>query len=475
MRAEALNSAQTENSEPVIGFDGDDTFAGSAGDDELRGLGGSDTYMVARGTGHDTIAEGATADLDVDRIEFTDFVSSEVSVSRLHRGSSSIKLEFVTSPGDSVTILNALDGGRAGIEQYVFSDGAIWSASHLEALLANSAPEATDDGYFSAVSGEALTLSAERLLANDFDTDGDPLMIIAVDGGAHGTAELDHNGNIVFTANADHTGPAQLTYTVSDGRNGISTAQVNVRVRPVAEAVADTDFETAEDTPLQIDAVRLLSNDVNGEQLIVAQVHSPENGTVSLNSSGQITFTPDANFNGLAAFTYVVNSPDGGVDEARVEINVTAVNDAPVAVTDTGFVTDEEVPFQILAASLAVNDLDAEDSVLTVTDVQGSAELDVTLTDDGYVIVTPAPSFFGTASFSYTVTDGEGLSAQGTAEVTVNPVNDAPQTSVSTFDTTEDTPLIIQAADILANVHDPDGDTLTIVDVNRFLGNRGQC
>ncbi|WP_337220321.1 Ig-like domain-containing protein, partial [Vibrio parahaemolyticus] len=60
---------------------------------------------------------------------------------------------------------------------------------------------------------------------------------------------------------------------------------------------------------------------------------------------GTVTYTPDDNYVGKDTFTYVVTS--GGVSESTtVNVDVTPVNDAPVAKDDTA-ITDEDTPVTI--------------------------------------------------------------------------------------------------------------------------------
>lgn len=148
-------------------------FRAAPGDDTLAGGAGGDLYTYRRGDGADTIQEAATAQLEIDRVDFPDFVSTEVSVTRLFKGSDSLRLSFASAPGDSLVIIDALAGGRAGIEQFTFADGVLWSAQTLEDLLANNAPVAQSDGYYSVTEGESLTLAAATLLRNDYDANGD--------------------------------------------------------------------------------------------------------------------------------------------------------------------------------------------------------------------------------------------------------------------------------------------------------------
>ena len=54
----------------------------------------------------------------------------------------------------------------------------------------------------------------------------------------------------------------------------------------------------------------------------------------------------------------------------------------------------------------------------------------VTLEPDGSLTFTPSGDFNGPASFTYTVTDGNGGNTNGTVNVSVTAVNDAPVNSV---------------------------------------------
>ena len=61
-----------------------------------------------------------------------------------------------------------------------------------------------------------------------------------------------------------------------------------------------------EDTPVTYTAAQLLGNDtdVDGDTLSIASVTSGPGGTAVLNANGTVTFTPNANFNGAASFSY---------------------------------------------------------------------------------------------------------------------------------------------------------------------------
>ena len=195
-------------------------------------------------------------------------------------------------------------------------------------------------------------------------------------------------------------------------------------------AVADT-LPGTEDTPLIITAAQLLGNDTDVDSpnsaLSIASVTSGAGGTAVLNPNGTVSFTPNSNFNGAANFTYTAT--DGGVASAAatVTINVAAVNDAPVAVADTLFGT-EDTPLTITAAQLLGNDTDVDspNSALSIASVTSGAGGTAVLNPNGTVSFTPNSNFNGAANFTYTVTDGGLTSAPATVTINIAAVNDAP-------------------------------------------------
>ena len=75
-------------------------------------------------------------------------------------------------------------------------------------------------------------------------------------------------------------------------------------------------------------------SDADGDTLRITAVDGARHGQVVLNADGTITFTPDADYNGEAGFSYTVGDGKGGFDTAQVRVDVTPVNDAPVASGD---------------------------------------------------------------------------------------------------------------------------------------------
>ncbi len=186
---------------------------------------------------------------------------------------------------------------------------------------------------------------------------------------------------------------------------------------PVANNVNVT---TAEDTQV---AVALDAIDPNSDPLTYAYT-APAHGTLSGTAPG-LTYTPAADYNGPDSFTYTAN--DGTVDSsvATVTINVTPVNDAPVA-SDDGYGTDEDTLLTVDAPGVLGNDSDVDSSTLTAIKVSDPAHGTLTLNADGSFTYTPAADYNGPDSFTYKANDGAVDSNVATVTITVAPVNDAP-------------------------------------------------
>jgi predicted extracellular nuclease len=104
-------------------------------------------------------------------------------------------------------------------------------------------------------------------------------------------------------------------------------------------------------------------------------------------------------------------------DPVLVGVNLAVPNQAPVATADTVSAV-RGVPLTLQASVLLANDTDADGNQLVITAVGGATNGAVSLAGD-VITFTPAAGFTGTASFSYTVSDGAGGTTTGTVTVEV--------------------------------------------------------
>ncbi|QGQ30125.1 Ig-like domain-containing protein [Gimesia maris] len=469
-----------------------------------------------------SVAEDSTTTFDVlnnDSI-FPD-LGETLSIIAVGTGSAGGTI-VITNGGADLSYTPAADFTGTETFTYVINDGAPNNNATATVTVTvsevNDTPLAATD-QISASEDNSVTFNASDLLVNDqagpVNESSQTLIVTAVAATAntHGTVVLNGDNTITFTPDADFNGSASFEYTVTDDGTtaGVldaksTTGIVNLTVGEVNDnptAVDDTQT-AAEDMPLVFSAADLVANDSAGpanessQTLTVTSVTATADthGTVALNGDGTITFTPDADYVGIASFDYTVsdNGTSGGsadylTDVGSVTITVTEVNDAPTTTADTQS-TVEETPLTFTAADLVTNDspgpADESAQTLTVTAVSATADTHgtVILNGDGTITYTPAADFNGTASFEYTVTDNgttnamlDPQSSTGTVNVTVSEVNDAPVTVDDIKVTAEDTALTFTATDLVINDSagpaNESGQTLTVTSVTATANTHG--
>jgi VCBS repeat-containing protein len=281
----------------------------------------------------------------------------------------------------------------------------------------NDAPVTTDDDK-AATEDTPLSFDSVDLTANDSagpaNESTQTLGVIAVSptSARGGTVLLNGADTITYTPPADYYGADSFTYTVTDdGTTGglpdpkTATGTVNVEVAEVNDSpVANDDsFSTVEDTPLSINSVDLLSNDLagpaneSGQKLTVTAVSSPsiQGGTVVLNG-GRITYTPPLDYSGPDNFSYTMTDdgttaglPDLKSATATVNVDVSAVADAPVLYAyDVSGDEGTPIPLNITAS---LSDTDGSESLaIVISGVPANATLSAgTDSGDGTWTILP--------------------------------------------------------------------------------------
>ncbi|HRA47008.1 MAG TPA: cadherin-like domain-containing protein, partial [Thermomicrobiales bacterium] len=200
----------------------------------------------------------------------------------------------------------------------------------------------------------------------------------------------------------------------------------------------------------------VLSNDTDpeGDTLQVQIEQTPEHGEVAVDALQSITYTPDADFHGRDTFTYTIVDGGGLASSATVVIEVQAANQAPVAVADATTI-DEDTTTTL---PLLDNDTDPDGDALAIIAISGAIFGTATLQPNGTLIYQPIPDAFGIEYLTYIVSDGLGGTAQGTVQITVNSINDAPVAADDTAVTGTDVGVLIP---VQANDRDADGDYLS--------------
>ena len=155
--------------------------------------------------------------------------------------------------------------------------------------------------------------------------------------------------------------------------------------------------------------LNVLANDedADGDTLSIVSISTPQNGTLQTVNGG-VTYTPNAGFVGVENLTYVVTD---GTDQAQGTITILVTNQPAIANNDAA----ETISGQPVTINVLSNDVDPDGAPLNLTSTTNGANGTVAIVN-GQVVYTPAPGFWGTDTFTYTITDG---CQQATATVTV--------------------------------------------------------
>jgi len=269
--------------------------------------------------------------------------------------------------------------------------------------------------------------------------------------------------NVVLTATAPTDGDYTITAWATSASSAAvysDTALLTVVITNKPPVAVDDDVTTDEDVSTVID-VLANDTDVDGDLLAVDSVTPPAHGSAMINGVAplmDVTYTPAADYCGSDSFTYVV-SDSVLTDTATVDVTVTCVNDAPVAVDDSA-TTEEDTA---TAIDVLANDTDVDGDSLSIESATTPSHGSVLVTFEDTLLYTPDPDYNGADSFTYVVTDGV-LTDTAAVTVTVTPLPDAPVAVDDSATTDQDTAVTI---DVLANDVDADGDSLSVASVTQ--------
>ena len=178
---------------------------------------------------------------------------------------------------------------------------------------------------------------------------------------------------------------------------------------PVAHSLT---VQTQEDTPA---FVTLSASDADGDVLQYSVVTPPSKGQLT-GTAPELTYAPNSDFNGTDAFTYTATDGQATSGQATITIDVTAVNDAPVA--DAGSDLDVTVLNTAILDGSGSSDPDGPGLTFTWTQTSGPP---VALSDPGAERPSfPAPDQPGPLTFSLLVADDSSAQSSDVVSVVVH-------------------------------------------------------
>ena len=343
-----------------------------------------------------------------------------------------------------------------GVDEFEYelidTDGLTHSAVisiNIEAV--NDAPVAYNDDYI--IDEEEVVILDVLVNDEDIDFDSelnayiDETLSIKEDGFKsvlHGSVVV-INQKVQFTPENNYSGMASFVYTVvdKDGLESEATVSIEIlNVNDAPDAIDDlaTTFESASvvidilvnDLDIDLDPTK---NQSITDVLSIKSVSSASNGTISI-VNNKLVYTPNSKWSGVETFDVVIMDSYMIESSSKLTITVVPVNDLPIAVNDT-FVTREDTSILLDVLSNDI-DLDLESSNPLASSERLSIVLNQTFRSklgtvqivDIQLRYTPNENANGVDVFEYTIVDASGAQSVATVRVTIQPVNDEPNTFI---------------------------------------------
>ncbi|MDN6873934.1 retention module-containing protein [Pseudomonas citronellolis] len=308
-------------------------------------------------TAEDTAVSGqvVASDVDGDALTYTLKSGDEPKHGTLVLDAATGHYTYTPNPNyngsDSFTVV--IDDGHNGTAESTVS---------LSVTPVNDAPVAAND---SKTTGENSVLSDQVPAASDIDSPVNPngYALVSGPGAGNGLLTFNSDGSYVFNPGSDFDSLApgeshqvSFTYTAKDSEGATSApATVTITVTGANDAPTGSDgtITLDEDSSRSFSAIDFGFNDVDhNDALGAVRIDSlPGAGSLTFDGAavtqgqviaaadlGKLAFTPAANANGnnYASFTFSVKDSNGAFDSTpnKLTVNVTPVNDNPVAVND---------------------------------------------------------------------------------------------------------------------------------------------
>ncbi|MFH4537758.1 tandem-95 repeat protein [Vibrio alginolyticus] len=351
------------------------------------------------------------------------------------------------------------------------SDGTDTVTANIDVSVTpeNDPPVAGSTSY-TVHEDNSITISDEQLLANSSDIEGDVSVDSVSYSGADGVFQDNGDGTYTFSPNENFNGEVSLDVVVvdEDGATDSTTAGITVlevNDPPIAGA---TSYSVNEDEVIIFTEEQLLaqSSDVEGDVSLESVSYSGSDGILTANDDGTYSFAPNENFNGGVSLDVVVADEDGATATTNANIDVLPVNDAPVS-GDLAYSVDEDGSITLSQEQLLAQAGDVDSDNLEAVNLTAVTNATVVENQDGSFTITPDVNFNGDIDLSFDLIDNDGASVEVGVDLTVNPINDAPQSTPVNIAGTEDTTILITQDMLLANATDIDNtyDELSAVDL----------
>jgi len=313
--------------------------------------------------------------------------------------------------------------GYVGTDSFTYEASDGFSNSNpatVKITVLGPIPIANNDIYSTGPNKPLIVPVATGVLANDSDSNGQPLTATLVNKPSNGTLTLNSDGSFNYNPNTGYTGTDSFTYVANDGTSTSNPATVTLTIGNQPPVANNESYNVATDVPLNVPSPGVLANDTDpqGFPLTATVVTNPSNGTLNLNSNGSFSYTPNSGYTGTDSFTY--NSNDGYLNSTTPATVTLTIGTFPPTANNDSY---NASPNQSLAVTstngVLANDTNVAGLPLTVSLVSSTNDGSLKLNPDGSFTYTPNTGFIGTDIFTYQATDGTLTSSTATVAITV--------------------------------------------------------
>ena len=317
--------------------------------------------------------------------------------------------------------ISGVDANQTGSTSFSYeaSDGQATASARVQVTIhpysQNAAPNQL---RASTVKIGANAQIQYQALSDWRDPDGDPIYLKNAEAPEGLSVSFSEDGSLTITDEGSAPGPKSIVLTVADDQGAETRGELIATVQEAGNLPPSANGDLFQAHPGETVTLDPLKNDTdpNGDPLSLAAVSgAPAGATISPDlDRGTIDFRATAP--GSYSFAYTVS--DGiatTLGIIRVEV-IEATALPPVAENDTAVLP---LGGSVLVAPLN-NDYDPSGGLLSITSVDASnvPGLEVALIDRHLLRVTAPSGLTQTATFSYTVSNGQG---EATADVMVIP------------------------------------------------------
>ena len=273
---------------------------------------------------------------------------------------------------------------------------------------------------------EDIPLNGGLLWAFDPETPIDSLIFEISTPATNGTVVRTGVRGFNYIPQANFNGMDSFQFTASDGVNTSAPATVSITVTSVNDApnAAPISPVIDEDTPLIGGLLWAFDVETPINSLIFLVSTPPAHGTLVRTGVRGFNYTPQANFNGMDSFQFVVFDGEAISAPATVSITINPVNDTPTALPINP-VINEDTPLNggLLWAADPETPINSLVYTITVLPMHGTVT-QVGVRGFNYI---PEMDYNGLDAFQFTASDGVNTSAPATVAITINPVAGMPK------------------------------------------------